>query len=66
MAGASDHRPGNVLRRYLIVRHYLTLPDDDSFKELKVSLQVICSQIILIPKKNSMRPAARAAKTSLR
>jgi deoxyribose-phosphate aldolase len=33
MAGASDHRPGNILPRYLFMRHYLTLPDDDSLKE---------------------------------
>jgi deoxyribose-phosphate aldolase len=32
MAGAS-RRPGNILPRYLLVRHYLTLPDDDSLKE---------------------------------
>jgi len=33
MAGASVYRLGNVLPRYLLVRHSLTLPDDDSVKE---------------------------------
>jgi len=33
MAGASGYRLGNILPCHLLVRHYPTLPDDDSVKE---------------------------------
>jgi hypothetical protein len=37
MAGASGYRLGNIPPYHLLVRHYPTLPDDDSVKEAEDS-----------------------------